>query len=393
MNSTKYTSHLLIDEYIRTIVCPKKDNFIEFSPWSLLQNINLAKKIIDEFCARYDFSNITGICVLANSGIPIGVLLAQALNLPFYVYRRNAWSIEKARTPHNIFPVPPQGSSLAMVDSHIGAGYTSGTCFSLLEERQIFVRCVVAPITFMETLPPEIIKIRRDIDYWVLDDARNYEDTLLEVFNFDNLYDVVRKIKNRNEDNTPPTGVHSFFHKPARFYAILSIFESFFKKKDEVTFLNDELKYDLRNSFDSTESGVWSFFSQPKIRKHTISYLCQKLNITDYDIIVGTGVFGTFLSICLGQHNEFRGNIYSTYNHIGWENFFMDSKPKKCLICIGRLKTGLVLRNTIEKLQSNNVDVEKILVLRYAPELANFPMNKLIYKVLKNFGDKLILTS
>ncbi len=108
-------------------------------------------------CAQQDIDpEISGLCVLATSGIPFGAVLSQIVCRPMYIYRRHQWAVSdgshapstnglprllqlaahavsagsrlRATRHFAILPSIPEKASVALVDSHMRTGSTASAC-------------------------------------------------------------------------------------------------------------------------------------------------------------------------------------------------------------------------------------------------------------------------
>lgn len=383
----------LIHEYLDTIIQRDALGEIFFNPWLILQNTNLAKRLIREICNSFDFNNSTGICILANSGIPLGVLLALSTNKPMYFYRRDPWEIEDLQGSCYIYPQPPKFSHLTLIDSHIGSGFTSGTCYDYLLQKHIAVDNIVAPISFINQVPSDIEKITRDTNYCCLSEANDVEEILLNIFQYQNMADVIRSIKHRKEDVIPASGVDPSTMQLSKFEKILTLFKAITGKREKIEYLDlDFCKY-LRKKYSSHESDMWLLLTSTNEFTRIIEIINQKINFNNYDMLIGTGILGTIFSLCFYWFTDFQGAIYSTYKPTGWDKLSVNSKKTSCLVFSGRVRTGVFLKSILKRLHESNIEIEKVIVIRYAPQGVRFPKNLFMNNLLRILNGRIYFLS
>ena len=353
----------LIKTYLSTLVYKENGN-ISYDPWLILQNMKLARKIVLRLIETFDFSKIDGVCILANSGIPLGVMLSQAISKPMFFYRRQPWSIEdKPNKPFFIYPIPEEGSNLVLVDSNIGDGTTSGACVSFLENNNINVKSCITPISFIHQAK---YHVERNIEYISLVYAEEIIDDLLELFHCETEEKVLQVITKRKEEEVPISGINNKTKKLSFGKKIQTIFSNFFSSKYQFSVIDEDLSSFLKKSFGSEESQFWSVFSKPKDLKEACLKISKATGIDEYDIFFGTGFFGTIFAIMLAWYSNSDKKIYSTYLLAGWDTLNEQADANnKYIIISGRLRTGIIIKRLLLDLEKINITTEAVVAIRH----------------------------
>jgi len=390
---------LLIDEYLKTIIIKTENNKTILEPWAILNDFCLARRLINRIIERFDFSETTGICALADSGLPLGVLLSQALGKPLYVSRRDPIMIEGLEELHHIFPEIPRDSKLSLVDSHCTTGYTSAYWASMLTKQGIEVLNIVAPISFIYDIQhntENATTYKTDLTHRYLSESEDHEQLLLELYGNDSYSSVLRAIRHRTEEERnrkyPETGVDPEFPTPSKGERIHSIISELFKKRMNINYMNPEFAKQLRGKFQSDESDVWLFVTRPEDIKEVAQLVGSYNKLKDYKIIIGTGIIGTIFSLCLAWYSNYDGKLFSTYMPID-DGLFNHDNYRSGLIVSGRLRTGVFIRGTIEACEENKINIDEVIVLRYAPEKVEFPRSQMCKAIVRQLYGKLCIIS
>ena len=393
--SIKNPDYYLIESYLKKLVRKKSNGETLYDPWLILTDFSLSKLLANRIASKIRNIKISGICILADSGIPLGVLLSLALEKPFFIYRRDPWSIDNLSGDRFIFPNPPEGSELIIVDSHITTGYTSSACFDMLNARGISVKGIVAPISFLDLQLLNNKSYKRDVKYISLADSLDYQKLLLELFEVDMMLEVVSKIKKRAAELKKEDDEETQFTPPRirRFSGLLS---SFFRKNSKLPFtiLDENRQKNLNNEFSSDESEVWDFLcNRPQGLKILCERVGQEITLNSFPILIGTEMLGSIFSISLAWYNEYEGEVFSTYKPDGMNIKRFHLHTGSYLLVTGRIRTGIFVRGAIEALGKYNLIVAKILVLRLALSGVQTPRNLMIYDSLRRANCEILVIS
>lgn len=252
----------LVREYLETVFSDgtTEKTASHFNPWLVLKKLDLATRLAENMSGLMPKKSLPhGVCILADSGLPLGVLTAQAMGRPMYFYNRNPWKLDDINHQYYIFPKPPEGIILSLIDSHITTGFTANTCYKLLSERNIKVNSVITPITFLDLLSKETEK-HEDLPYRNLAKASKFKDSLFSLRGAEDANDIINMIKARHKE---PRYLESPY-VPTRLERLKAIIASPFSGRElNVRNLDEDIKQSLRNAFSSSESDIWSLFTRP----------------------------------------------------------------------------------------------------------------------------------
>lgn len=383
-------NHSLVKKYLGTVFSDgaTKKTISHFNPWLVLKDLDLATRLAENMSGLLPKKLLPhGVCILADSGLPLGVLTAQAMGRPMYFYNRNPWRLDDINHQYYIFPKPPEGIILSLLDSHITTGFTAKTCYRLLSERSIKVNSVISPITFIDILPKETER-HDDLPYRNLAKASKFKDTLFSLRGIESPNDIINMIKARHKE---PRYLESPY-LPSRIGRLKAIIASpFTGKKLNVRYLDEDIKQELRNAFSSSESDIWSLFTRPKLIKETCEGIGKRIDFNEYDTIVAIGVIGTIFALCLAWHNKYKGKIVSTYEPTDWNESLLASK--NVLICTGRLLTGIYLHGTSDDLKKRGINPKLAIALRLAPEAVKFPRSLMLRHELSSVDFEVLAIS
>ncbi len=382
----------LLAEYVKSLNKKKGDDNI-FDPWFILQNVETGRKVVNELIKGIDYSEIDGVCVLANSGVPLGILFSLAINKPMYFYNRETWSIGDNKTDNYfIYPIPPLGSRVTIIDSHIDTGFTSCDCYALLQKRNIKVTSIIAPISFLNETNQDSQKYLQDTNYCFLAEANDIKEILLSSFECEDIGTVEKIMKLRIEEDIPTIDFDERSYSLSKKELVKATISSLFHVRQVERFFDTALADKLSTIFRSNEESVWSFFTQSSHLCETFSQIGSKVLAEEYDVLVGTGFLGTVFAICYAWVNNFNGVILSTYKTSGWSNID-EYIGKSCLIISGRLQSSYYLRRTIKLLNAKGIRNFRILVMRYAPENVDFSRRLIVSDFLRIYKDKIFIIS
>lgn len=373
----------ILTEYQQSIIRKAESGDLVLNPWWTLGDTRKAWRVVDALASIIGTEGVTGVCVLADSGIPIGVPLAQALHLPCYVYRRKAWDLEGTNDAQYLLPSPTPGSALVLVDSHIGSGVTAGTCIAYLLERDIAVRKIAAPFQLPSTgnaavitpALPEKVLLQDHIEE---DEAKTFNARLsggkIERATISQHFpSLLRPYRSIVDD----TGYLPFKRKRLGFIATSLISRR--KPTPELRPFDTDLASDLRKTFDSGASEVWGFFAKPDLVKRVCRSVMNQIDMGRIDIIVGTGGVGTLLALSLAFNSRFAGTVLTTLERgIEWYSPLNHTERPRVLMCTGRLCTGQYVLGAKQRLAELGLCLDSVLALRYAPEIVKSPRNHMI---------------
>ena len=378
----KMDAYKLLANYLQTIIRKSEFGKPVLQPWWILEDTAQVWPLIENLASRIDTDGLTGVCALADSGIPIGVPLAQALEMPCYVYRRKMWSLDDIPGPQHVVPRLSSESTITLVDSHIATGFTVSACLNYFSEQNISVKHVVAPLSIV---PKRYLPFRETgIEYVILQDYVAKDAVADLLFG-------IKGVQRANLEQDFPSLIRSYAEEIDDTGYLLSkkerlkLIAKSYITRSSIPILNpynEDLAKDLRLAFDSRDSKVWEFFSKPDLVKRACLSVPEVINLDKIDIIVGTGEIGTIFALCVAYHCKFTGMILTTLER-GLEWYYQEnnSKRKRVLVCSGRLKTGQYLLGAKKRMSRLGLEIDSILALRYTPEEVRRPRNRLVTAV------------
>lgn len=376
----------LIREYLRATVDRNDRNDIVFSQWLLLRDMALARSVAEAVATeagRHPAPDAC--CVLADSGIPLGVLIAQALGQPMHFYRRQPWTIDNDPVAYSVYPRIPSGSTVSLVDSHTMTGFTSSACHDVLAKSDVQVDRVITAISLFD-LPTRLVRYKRSVDYLRLCDATAVKDILVELFDPESWNDVggaIREAAQRaRQDTFTLDSMDEMGSLPPKSRGFLAIAGFLLRGHEgQVHYVSRELVRELRELFDPTESDTWRFFTRPDLIRRVSEVTGQAVDLSRFDVIIATDYLGLIFALCLAWHNEFNGMILSTRTPLGWKDVGTCAGSKRCLICSGMIFSSNYVLGAIRLSSAYGLKPETILCLRFAGEKVGFPRSRAVLRL------------
>jgi len=375
------------DKYLECIITDNKYGGKIFDPWLIMENPELLRTICELLSLKYEsVENVNSCCILADSGMPIGIFLAQNLSLGMHFYRRSSWMIDDETGPRSIYPKLNKDSVLPIIDSHITTGFTAGSCIELLKYQDVGVDNVITVVNF-QTIPnfEPFYKPQNLISGVSVSDKK---EIVFKAFGIDRWEKLPQEMissrirsKSFHFENKYRKKSQVISNKSKRFFRIIKSLSPFLGKL-EINYIDDRLSNELNKVFPSAESGVWNFFTFPDEVKKACLALNKILDFNSHQVLVATDYLGLIFTLCIAWHNNFSGKILSTKSRVGWDNV---PPGTDCIICSARIQTGYSILATLDFLSQYKFVPSKIVALRYSNEQVEFPRNKVIeYLVSKN---------
>jgi hypothetical protein len=378
----------LIEQYLTATIQNYGEKGTIFAPWLILQHMELARNFAKRIALKSNGLVSSGFCVLAESGLPIGILVAQAMGKPMFFYRKTPWQIEDKPGPWSIFPPVPPGSALTLVDSHITTGFTASSCHDFLKQMGVFVDNIACIITFQDL--PGVTPHWRSIHPISLSTALAHRATLLDRLGaetWDQVYSLMTKAANNARGLSfglkSADDVGYLLTKPNRLRTILQYLLYAVQSKLQIKYVDQKLAKELRSHFGASESELWRFFTHPDWVRRVCLCAGESLGIDSYDVIVATDTLGTIFALCLAWHNNFTGRIVSNRSPVGWDDLNHMRNPVQCLVCSARLHSGYHVSGTIKLLSRFHIEPKAVLALRLSTEGIGFPHNRVLFELLK----------
>jgi hypothetical protein len=299
------------------------DNYIHFSKLEVLKNLPLLFKLAKSLADRLA-PDVTHICLLASSGMALGVGVALAAKRPLLFYRPEGWPKPEARgLGPRFMPVVPLNAKVALVDSHEHTRFTSARCFDELLPMGIQVVQLLAPTSFEDCIDSNWT---RNIQYTALAGYSSLHSKLAKKYSnlvtSDELREIICATDNRfwlappiirQDDPYFEFGAPGIIERPSWFLGKAP-------KDYQFETTNPHLGKLVRNKLVPNDEGRWSFFLDPVFVEEFASSAGKIINLGEYDYLIGTSHLGTALAIALAYYNfeEFHGHILF---HLGRDGF------------------------------------------------------------------------
>lgn len=348
----------------------KLENRMFYSKLAVLSNPNLLFDI-----SKYLFyqinPNITHLCVLASSGMAIGVALSLYSKLPLIFYRRLQWpKPESEGLGPKFLPSVPLDATVGIVDSHERTRYTSAVCYDeLFGLYGINVSQMLAPISFDMCIDPNY---NRSMTYSYL----NYASEII------NLKENKNSLKISKDDLTlcfdqsnfwlyPPLEKDPDPYKEFQAPGMSKSPKWFIGMGSDVSnFKKLNIDFSLSSySFKTKDDEIWDFFLYPSLVEEFSKKAGKELNLNNYDYLVGVGHLGTALSIALAFYNKetFSGSIMMYLGGYG-----LIPKPdtlagKRILPIEMRITTGVYAVDVFTLVRKYNGKIDKYLSVFLPP--------------------------
>jgi len=374
----------LAEQYVRSIVpLPCSGAPAPASPGLVLQDMPLAFSIADAASKIEDLRQSSGICALADSGLPLGTIIAQALHKPLYLFRGRPWSIEGDPVPHSVYCHVPEGSTISMVDSHITMGHIAATCAYYLSRRGVSVRSLFTPIN----LTPSAQSSREGLEgirCHALADLPSLRPFLSRYFRTSNdaqLNEVLSAVFRRPRDPvtpSPPTVEDQAL--PPRSQRLMMMAKSVLRHRQfpRVQYPHQREASQLRQLFPSHEPNMWTVLTEPALLRQVTVLAQRALDLDSFDVILGTNYLGTSLALALAWHKNYAKPLISTLWLDGWDILKSMPRDTSVLVCSMRIQTGLFVAAAIRRLKKYHIMPAAVLTFRYSPQRLRLPRSDIL---------------
>ena len=291
-----------------------KDGYLYFSKLETLKDLKFLFTLSEKLSEKLA-PDVTHICVLASSGMALGVSIALVTRLPIIFYKSAGWPMPESHgLGPRFLPTVPLNAKVALVDSHEHTRYTSALCYDELTRQGIQVVQSITPISFDVTIDSTW---NRNIDYSFLSSfsemfdriAQKHlaiatpQDFLKYIMAADNRFWLAPPIPRQDapyyEFDAPGMRARPYWfigrgHSPTFIETINSEFSSLLTRK-----------------IDPSDQGRWNFFSDPRLVEDWARTAGDVLKIDEYDYLIGAGHLGTALALSLAYYNQdkFAGKI------------------------------------------------------------------------------------
>ncbi len=387
-------------EFLHTCFYTNKDKVV-FDPWLLINKFPLLRKIIkrlsEEIESQVDTSELTGICTLARSGIPLGVLLSLSLNKPLHFYFRDPLRFEdKDGHFYHLFPRIKKGGNYLLVDSHVVTLYTASSVAQYIKSKEANIVGLAVAFSFYDmNFSGKTKNIISPII--TLGSAAEHSKSISKVLgnnDTDTLYNILKQKSKQQEYYPDSPFIPAMFR---RIWALSWGLASIVKNSREsfrIRRLDDAFSNKLQNTFGSQESEIWSLFSYPYVMQEIGQLTNSSLAIENMDSIFAVGFIGTIVALIIAYSSDFQGSIFTTYKPIFWDELIREQNINRVIITTGRLRTGMFIRGTYDLLKNKyNISPSSIIALRYVPSGVLPPRNLFSHYYIRGLKDILYVLS
>lgn len=334
-------------DYLNSAIQLSNDGYLHFSKLEVLNNLPLLFRISTTLANTLQ-TNLSHICLLASSGIAVGVGLALTAKLPLIFYRRLKWPMPESHgLGSRIMPAIPDNARVALVDSHERTRYTIAVCHDeLVKFRGIQVLQAVVPISFDECVDPVW---NRPIAYSFLNKFSSVKSYFAQKYSLNisakELDEIVSAEDNRfwlfppiQRKNKPyfEFDAPGIRERPNWFIGGGTDFSLIHK-------LHISKPPKIGRRLRSNDEGVWEFFSSPIFVEEFSRSIGQVLKLEQYDYLIGSGHLGTALAIAIAYYNQenFHGKILFYLGREGLVPYVPNLRGKKLLPIEMRITSGV----------------------------------------------------
>lgn len=357
----------ILEDYIKATTVVADQN-IAFSKLGILANPSVLYEI--SFSLANLVPNTTDyICALAPSGIPLGVSVSQQLKKPLIFYNPQGW--ERQGSSKNILPEPPTQKHYTLIDAHYRTGRSSFWCEGYISSRFNGVTSAICTPVVFDTC--NVISSNTKIRAFA--NAEVASGTMYRLYGLsENM--IATQIKNLeshfwsyppsldfdlNEYRASnPTAKWIEYAKGAR--------GNIFRKYPDIKIIpetKDLIDPYLKGSNMSIGEFAWHLFTIPQLLQEICKIAGAKLNIEEFDYLLGVGHLGMSLAIALGYYNRdrFQGQILTWLGEYGLLPSSSDLDKKRILFITTRVQFGTYLMDALLDVEKHNGKVLEVVTV------------------------------
>jgi hypothetical protein len=358
------SSEDLVVRYVASSIVRSSKGAHHFSKLEVLSDLPLLFELSARLADRLR-NDVTAICVLASSGMAVGVATALVAEVILTFFHRAGFPRPESRGLGSRFrPDRRFSAKVAILDSHERSRYTSALCIEELKRYGSLQPVqVVVPFSFDTLIDP--LNTHQEVDY---SNVLNFSDAVHDIVKLrDDLTveDLISLVENPRGSfwKYPPYDTleqgYSEFNVPG----ITQRPRWFLGRGTNMAIVkpvSSEL-VNLCRHVNPTDDGIWDFFLDPAFVRQFSLQAGSVLGIEHYDHIVGVGHLGTAVAIALAYHNQdrFRGTIIAHFGDYGLIPYPKDLKNKRVLPIEMRLKTGAYAVDVFARLTGLGAEVRE----------------------------------
>lgn len=323
-----------------------KDGYIYFSKLEILKNLPLLFDLSEKMTEKL-MPDATHICLLASSGMALGICIGLVAKLPILFYKPEGWPRPESHgLGPRFLPNVPLNARIALVDSHEHTRYTSALCYDELAIKGIQVLQSITPVSFDDTIDSTWTK---NIDYSSIINFSELIERVARKYSSIASVDELRKFINSTDNRfwlAPPIRRQETPYYEFDAPGIKERPQWFLGKGHEPTHIEtiaSRLNSLLPEKISPSDEGRWAFFLDPIFVEEWAKTAGDILNLEQYDYLIGAGHLGTALAISLAYYNQdkFTGKIVFYLGRDGFVPQIQDLRGKKILPIEMIITTGV----------------------------------------------------
>jgi orotate phosphoribosyltransferase-like protein len=254
-------------------------------------------------------SSVDSVCALATSGVPLGVFLSQELGLPLFFHHSTGWPRLDTGEVRVILPELSGDRSMLLTDSHIIDGHTALRAILHINQntpaRAVSLAVIIDQDLF-PTLDLPVHKIRAS-RMSALAEVLQHE---LDLETRQEAVEMLQPGAKLWEKASRGLDV-GYPGKPSQF--LRAVWPPRTGRIDTIPLnVPDALRQRLRR-IPVTDREIWSFFEHPDLVRETCAQIGRSLDLSRYEVLVGTSVLGSALALALVYHLGASVPVYSAY--------------------------------------------------------------------------------
>ena len=357
---------------------------IYFDPWLILYNFQLLNNLVNnlekQIKSEVNLKNIDGVCILARSGIPIGINIALSMKLPIHFYFRDPLRFENQEDFYFIFPQILANHNYLLVDSHTVTLHTANSAAEFIRSKGANVEGLAVPFNFTDYINHQMLSNQPFKNLISLGNATNFLEIIHKLTKINDPKSLkkllIQKSKKQRYYNESP-----FIPKKlSRLWLLISTYikrnEKALSFDSKAFYLNSSLAKLIRGKYGPQESDTWRLLCDPEIMYEVCQTINTNLGKCIPNYIYATGRLGTIFALNYAFFTEFKGSMFTTYKPLLWDRHIDKIKCHNPIIFSGRLRTGLFIKNLHSKLLDEySINSKNIFILRYYASGVHPPRN------------------
>lgn len=352
----------ILSEYLETLIVNTGDG-LHVSTYSILHRLPLLEKVAHAITSNLN-QNTEYLCIIAMSGLPLGVAVARELQLPLVFYSKDAWNNDRDIGAERVLGKLPQGARVSIFDAYIASNDTIIECYQYLTaELEVKVLQILTVIDF------QIQQKRLDgVDYSILGTAQELSKTLCEILGTNNLEEA-EEIYFQEEG-------FWHFHRSShikRRTNLTSKLKSLVGMPGPIKPISigsNECKERL-DLIPDDNIGIWEFLKKAHI-VHLVATECiGEIDFTKASNLVGLDILGGTLALYLALNMNFSGSVFIYHPEYGLLPKSKDLGGQKSILVQVRLDTGRNAMEALQVIEDRGGQVSTLLAIKRTYDISN----------------------